>query len=82
MWMIIVTLAVIAAGIVVFFNLPYSATRTKFAKSVTEQIKFTAPPAAQLRRIGLRRMIFRNCRSLSDDISNTADISALRRCPT
>lgn len=61
MWMIIVTLAVIAAGIVVFFNLPYSATRTKFAKSVTEQIKFTAPPAS----------------SASDDIFTLDDIKEL-----
>ncbi|MFD3259591.1 DUF6544 family protein [Paenibacillus lentus] len=38
MWMILVILAVIAAGILAFFTLPYSVTRAQFAKTVTEQM--------------------------------------------
>lgn len=44
MSMIIVMLAVIAAGILVFFNLPYSVTRAQFTKAVTEQM--AASPAS------------------------------------
>ncbi|TCZ78475.1 hypothetical protein E0485_07875 [Paenibacillus albiflavus] len=38
MWMIVVILAVIVTGIVVFFKIPYSKTKTDFNQVVTEQI--------------------------------------------
>ncbi|MCM3041554.1 hypothetical protein M3201_17815 [Paenibacillus motobuensis] len=39
MWVIILILVVIIAGILIFFNIPYSMTRAKFEQTVTDQIR-------------------------------------------
>jgi len=38
MWTVVVILAVILVGIIIFFNMPYSSTRNKYERTVTEQI--------------------------------------------
>ncbi|WMT41295.1 hypothetical protein RE628_01510 [Paenibacillus sp. D2_2] len=43
MWTVVVILAVILAGIIIFLNISYSGTRTKFERTVAEQI--AASPA-------------------------------------